>query len=212
MPKLSISARRIGQLLLQKWGGSQSQMSRDTGVTQATISRIVAGKRHPGHLTIVRIAECAHVDAGWLLGTTKEPSPASAICFRTGTYVVPVAASDLGLLDPQSAVARGQLVFEPNVGKVGDPIGRICQFECSDGVRIGRISAWDCEARSATVLCARLHDVPHSQSRAFTRSRNITITGIVGADAETPFLDRSRVNIGWEKITGICVGMFIEDL
>jgi len=65
---------RIGWLLRTYWGGSQAEMARELGCSQAAISRVLGGKLNPGKRLLKLIADHSGVEPQWVV-TGEGPAP-----------------------------------------------------------------------------------------------------------------------------------------
>lgn len=68
---MEIFAKRIAELRKDK-GLSQSQLSKEIGISQAAIAFWEAGERIPGALALITISKYFKVSAGYLLGLEDE--------------------------------------------------------------------------------------------------------------------------------------------
>lgn len=64
---------RVGWYLRKLWLGSQTKMARDTGLSQAAISKVVLGRRNPGRQFLLAVAGHPLVNGAWLLSGVGEP-------------------------------------------------------------------------------------------------------------------------------------------
>ncbi|MGL6095148.1 MAG: helix-turn-helix domain-containing protein [Fimbriiglobus sp.] len=64
---------RIARLAELVWAGRQSQMARDLGVAQSSISKVLAGKQQPGTVLLERLATWTGVNPVWLVCGRGEP-------------------------------------------------------------------------------------------------------------------------------------------
>lgn len=64
---------RITRLADQLWKGNQSQMGRDLGIDQSSLSKTLAGKQQPSAALVERLANWKGVNPGWLLCGKGEP-------------------------------------------------------------------------------------------------------------------------------------------
>lgn len=67
------AASRIRLLLEKIWEGSQTRMSKETGLTQGAISNVVRDKIPPGRDFLLAVAAHPQVNPGWLLTGEGEP-------------------------------------------------------------------------------------------------------------------------------------------
>ena len=56
---------------LKATGKTQKELAKETGLTEASLSRYIAGSRSPRADNIVRIAKALHVTTDYLLGTDE---------------------------------------------------------------------------------------------------------------------------------------------
>ena len=68
---MEIFAKRIAELTKDK-GLSQSQLSKEIGISQAAIAFWEAGERIPGALALITISKYFKVSADYLLGLEDE--------------------------------------------------------------------------------------------------------------------------------------------
>ena len=68
---MEIFAKRIAELRKDK-GLSQSQLSKESGISQAAIAFWEAGERIPGALALITISKYFKVSADYLLGLEDE--------------------------------------------------------------------------------------------------------------------------------------------
>src|SRR5688572_1182116 len=64
---LETPAERLQFVLRKIWGGSQTRMARDTGISQSAISNVVTGRQQPGRHILAAVASHPLIDAAWLL-------------------------------------------------------------------------------------------------------------------------------------------------
>ena len=64
---------RIGRLAEVVWKGNQSQMGRDLGIDQSSLSKTLTGKQQPSAALVERLANWKGVNPGWLLCGKGEP-------------------------------------------------------------------------------------------------------------------------------------------
>jgi transcriptional regulator with XRE-family HTH domain len=69
-PGLQSRINRLADLL---WKGNQSQMGRDLGIDQSSLSKTLAGKQQPSAALVERLANWKGVNPGWLLCGKGEP-------------------------------------------------------------------------------------------------------------------------------------------
>jgi transcriptional regulator with XRE-family HTH domain len=66
-PDKTTAAERVVWLLRKLWGGSQTKMAADTGISQTAISNVITGRRAPGRKFLLAVASHPLVSAAWLL-------------------------------------------------------------------------------------------------------------------------------------------------
>lgn len=66
---------KVGFLLEHRWGGNQRRMSKDLGVSQGLVSKIVRGLQAPGKQFLERLARQPGINPNWLLQGTGSPFP-----------------------------------------------------------------------------------------------------------------------------------------
>jgi hypothetical protein len=81
---------RVRYLLEHRWGGSQRQMSRDLGVSQGLISKVVSGQQGPGNRFLAAIARQPGVNEDWLYrGAGRPMNPPTRGTLPTADWVMP---------------------------------------------------------------------------------------------------------------------------
>jgi SOS-response transcriptional repressor LexA len=65
---------RLRELRKQQWR-DQVEVARETGIDQATLSRLEHGKRSPTHEQLIRLAKCFSVSLDYLTGTSDVAAP-----------------------------------------------------------------------------------------------------------------------------------------
>lgn len=70
---LETTAERLQFVLRKIWGGSQTRMARDTGISQSAISNVITGRQQPGRHILAAVASHPLVNAAWLLTGTGTP-------------------------------------------------------------------------------------------------------------------------------------------
>lgn len=75
MPTADLAEPRARILFLyhKLWGGSQTRMARDTGISQSAISRFITGDHEPGGKLLAAVAAHPAVNASWALNGVGEP-------------------------------------------------------------------------------------------------------------------------------------------
>lgn len=64
---------RIGWLMEKLWGGSQTKMAEDLGLSQGTIANVLSGRRKPGRALLATVAAHPLVNEDWLREGTGRP-------------------------------------------------------------------------------------------------------------------------------------------
>src|SRR5262245_9271107 len=64
---------RLAKLAELVWRGNQSQMQRDLGIDQSSLSKVLAAKQQPSAALVERLANWKGVNPGWLLCGKGEP-------------------------------------------------------------------------------------------------------------------------------------------
>ena len=67
---------RLNRVLDVKFRGNQSEMARATGVSQASLSRVIRGVQEPGRRLMCAVAALPGVDDVWMFTGRGEPFPA----------------------------------------------------------------------------------------------------------------------------------------
>ena len=75
---MSVSVGERIRELLKKNGMTQVDLAEKCGLTSASVSRYVCGRRIPNGNTIAKIATSLHVTADYLLGNDNECDPETA--------------------------------------------------------------------------------------------------------------------------------------
>lgn len=89
------SGARISEALLSRiialcdlvWQGNRSRMSRDLGIDQAAMSRILAAKQQPGAKMLEKLAAWEGLDVGWLFTGKGEPLLREGMRAGIGLYL-----------------------------------------------------------------------------------------------------------------------------
>lgn len=64
---------RFAFLLRKIWGGSQTRMASDCGISQSSISNVITGRQQPGRAILTAVAAHPLVNAQWLLTGAGTP-------------------------------------------------------------------------------------------------------------------------------------------
>src|SRR5687768_838472 len=64
---------RIMRLSKLVWASNRTQMARDVGTDQSTVSKVLAGKQEPSARFLEGLATCSRVNAVWLFTGQGEP-------------------------------------------------------------------------------------------------------------------------------------------
>lgn len=84
-------AKRIAFLLQNVWGGNQSAMALELGVSQPVISQTSRGVRAPGRSLLAAIASSPKVNPMWLYQGVGEPLMASGSDVAKKEWEIPIA-------------------------------------------------------------------------------------------------------------------------
>lgn len=67
------TAQRVSSLAEQLWGGNQSKMAKDLGLSQPAVHRAVKGARRPSYDLLIALAKDGRVNVGWVLTGEGDP-------------------------------------------------------------------------------------------------------------------------------------------
>jgi hypothetical protein len=110
-PDTSTVEGRVMWVLMNIYGGNQRTMSKDLGISQASISRLARGEQKAGHNLIAAIAANPRIDAGWLLSGRGTPLTDQDRNALSGGRMLPVACEVLPGLPSQTPHLLSGLYF-----------------------------------------------------------------------------------------------------
>ena len=71
--KLSATAERVDWVLKKVWGGSQTRMAEEIGVSQSAISNVVTGRQEPGRRFLALVASNSLINSTWIITGQGDP-------------------------------------------------------------------------------------------------------------------------------------------
>lgn len=71
--KLSDTAERVDWVLKKVWGGSQTRMAEEIGVSQSAISNVVTGRQEPGRKFLASVAGNSLINSTWIITGQGDP-------------------------------------------------------------------------------------------------------------------------------------------
>lgn len=98
---------RLARLSELIWKSNQSQMGRDLGIDQSSLSKVLAGKQQPSAALIERLANWKGVNPGWLLCGKGEPLLEGPFAPGVGLYRPLLGEILTGLLSESPGLLTG---------------------------------------------------------------------------------------------------------
>ena len=95
---------RVRHLLELRWGGNQTEMAREIGCSQSTLSQVAHGKE-PGKRLTTMIASHQDVNQTWLLHGDGEPLVANGNSATFSPFRIPIVTHPLDGIPNQDAVS-----------------------------------------------------------------------------------------------------------
>lgn len=83
------TSKRVLVLLNKIWGGNQSRMAADIGMSQSAVSNVVTGRQTPGRKLLAAISGHPLINGAWLL--TGDGDPLLPVAAESGTKALYVA-------------------------------------------------------------------------------------------------------------------------